>query len=256
MTEGLSFETWLAERKAATTTKHYKYWRSRMYKELGPEVNPQTIIRFYNNHPKPIVKGMLQNLAAYKEISVTIPTIRRTKAFKLPKTFEPEDENKVLEGVQRYKLALWCMAETGMRISEVMKLRRQDLKPGDNPRIIVQGKGGRERIANPSPHLIEALVTKVPPVKNPLGYVFPSPLNEGEHIKPDTVRFHIRKAFGKGNNPHRLRHTFATKLLEAGVDLRTIQELLGHANVNTTAIYTHVANPRAKEAARIAWRTQ
>ena len=150
---------------------------------------------------------------------------------------------------------------TGMRRSEVVRLKVSDI---DSKRMIirvVQGKGGKDRDLPLNPELLETLRAYWR-WRKPKIYLFPS---RGERRGPDVplsdkTVWHVcgdcaRKAgITKHVTPHTLRHSWATHLLEAGTDLRTIQMLLGHGDLETTARYFHLsrehlhaaANPLAK----------
>jgi site-specific recombinase XerD len=150
---------------------------------------------------------------------------------------------------------------TGMRRSEVVRIRVSDI---DSQRMIirvVQGKGGKDRDLPLSPELLETLRAYWR-WRRPKVYLFPS---RGERRGPDVPLSDktvwqvcgdaARKAgITKHVTPHTLRHSWATHLLEAGTDLRTIQMLLGHGDLETTARYIHLsqehlhaaANPLAK----------
>jgi site-specific recombinase XerD len=124
------------------------------------------------------------------------------------------------------------------------------LKPGDidSARMVIrvrQGKGKKDRYVTLSPTLLEIL-REYYKVYRPKGeWLFPN--RTGEYpIHPTAVQRACRKAarvagLNKRVTPHMLRHSFATGLLEEGTDLRTIQVLLGHGSLNTTAIYLHIA---------------
>jgi integrase/recombinase XerD len=140
----------------------------------------------------------------------------------------------------------------GLRISEVVALRLEDI---DSQRMVLrvrQGKGRRDRNVMLSPRLL-ALLREYWRVARPTEWLFPGDV-PGHPITAKTVHYICVQAaraagLGKHVTVHTLRHSFATHLLEAGTDIRTIQVLLGHRNLKTTAIYTHVA-PAAVEATR------
>ncbi len=133
----------------------------------------------------------------------------------------------------------------GLRSNEAKSLTWQDIN-FERGTIHVMGKGNRERFVPISNTLRIALFA----IKKDSGYVFPSRRTGGKLVD-------VRKAIAKAKKaagitltirPHLLRHTFATHLLEAGQDIRYIQALLGHAEISTTQIYTHVAQPHLAKA--------
>jgi site-specific recombinase XerD len=148
---------------------------------------------------------------------------------------------------QRYLMIFLCAYAGGLRISEVVNLRVQDI---DSQRMLIhirQGKGWRDRFVPLSPHLLETLRTYWQRYR-PQKWLFPGtpksqPLTAGSVTK-HCQRVSRAAGLGKRVTMHSLRHSYATHLLEAGVDLRSIQLLLGHRNLKTTAIYTHVSNER------------
>jgi len=136
-----------------------------------------------------------------------------------------------------------CMYYAGMRFQEVAALRRRDVH---DTHIRVMGKGSKERLIPISPALRKALdgySESVVTVDTDL--VFPSPVTG---LQITTIKSAMRLAKKRAGidrriTPHMLRHAFATHLLERGGDLRSIQMLLGHADISTTQIYTNVAIP-------------
>lgn len=132
----------------------------------------------------------------------------------------------------------------GLRVSEVVGLRIEDI---DSQRMVIrvrQGKGKKDRYVMLSPKLLP-LLREYWKAARPTGWLFPGQRSD-RPITANSVRracHQARAAAGieKHVTVHTLRHSFATHLLEAGTDLRTIQLLLGHRSLKTTAIYTHVS---------------
>ncbi len=143
---------------------------------------------------------------------------------------------------------------SGLRVSELCGLRRTDLAGADGT-ITVWGKGSRQRrvpISEPAADALErwlrdgrsAMVTD----ETPDDRVF---LNRrGRPLSPRDVRRLLDRRSPVPTHPHALRHTFATHLLDGGADLRAVQELLGHADLATTQIYTRVSRERLREVHR------
>ena len=133
----------------------------------------------------------------------------------------------------------------GLRVSEVARLRVEDI---DSKRMVIrvcQGKGQKDRYVMLSPQLLEILRDYCRKAVRLRGYLFPGAAPD-QPIATSSVLKACRRAaqhakLGKHVTVHTLRHSFATHLLEAGTDLRTIQVLLGHRSFNTTARYVHVA---------------
>jgi len=146
-------------------------------------------------------------------------------------------------------LAVSLMVATGVRVNEVVAIRCDDLDlPGGSLRIL--GKGRRERQVFFTNSWIVDLTRSYVEVRDALSVAHDQLLfnRDGEPLTPAAMRARLVKAavdagLGARVTPHMLRHTAATQLIEAGVDIRYIQRLLGHASLSTTEIYTHVTNP-------------
>jgi integrase/recombinase XerD len=153
-------------------------------------------------------------------------------------------------------LRLGCIIEliyaSGLRISECLSLSLAALAR-DPAYLIIKGKGGKERLAPLNDHARTAVkawleVRNAGPDKTS-PWLFPSRGASG-HLTPRRLGQLLEEAALAANidparvSPHVLRHAFATHLLEGGADLRTVQTLLGHADIATTQIYTHVATDR------------
>ena len=137
---------------------------------------------------------------------------------------------------------------SGLRLSELKNLRLEQLHL-DAGFIQVIGKGNKERVVPVGKKAIAALHRfleagrpKLVTAKSPAN-VFLTQRGTPLHIKNRVQRAGIERNL----TPHMLRHSFATHLLEHGADLRVIQELLGHANISTTEVYTHVTGNRLRE---------
>jgi site-specific recombinase XerD len=165
---------------------------------------------------------------------------------KLPVVLSTEEVVWFLEAVPSLKCraALTTAYAAGLRASEVASLKVADL---DSSRMVIrvqQGKGGRDRYVMLSPQLL-GILRAYWRLARPPYWLFPR--HDGEHpIHPTTLNAACRSAcaaagLGKRVTVHTLRHSFATHLLESGTDIRIIQALLGHRNVNTTARYAQVA---------------
>jgi site-specific recombinase XerD len=152
----------------------------------------------------------------------------------------------------KHRAILMTAYAAGLRISEVVALRVDDI---DSQRMVLrirQAKGRRDRYVMLSPRLL-ALLREYWQAARPTEWLFPGEI-PGRPLSVGTVhRVCVQAArdagLGKHVTVHTLRHSFATHLLEAGTDIRTIQVLLGHRNLKTTAVYTHVS-PLAVETTR------
>jgi site-specific recombinase XerD len=165
---------------------------------------------------------------------------------KIPAVLSSEEVVHLLEAAPgpKYKAALGVAYGAGLRVSEVVSLKVSDV---DSQRMLLkveQGKGRKDRLAMLSPQLLGLLRDWYRIARPPI-WLFPGqdPTN---HLKPRQLNRSVHAAahmagIGKRVTPHTLRHSFATHLLEQNVDIRVIQTLLGHAKLDTTALYTRVA---------------
>jgi integrase/recombinase XerD len=165
---------------------------------------------------------------------------------KAPVVLSQEEVARLLQAAPslKYKAALSVAYGAGLRVSEVANLKVSDIDSGRMMLRVEQGKGQRDRDVMLSPQLLQLLrewwKAARPPVwlfpgQNPINPVTPRQLNRAVTAAKDLA------GIAKRVSPHTLRHSFATHLLEQGVDIRVIQVLLGHAKLETTALYTRVA---------------
>lgn len=215
-------------RKTASIRTFYKY----LFRE-----------RFIDNNPA---------------ISLSAPK----KPKSLPKFLTIDEVEKILNNVNietpagfRNKVILELLWATGMRVSELSNLNFGDLNLEENE-IRVFGKGAKERIVLISDRAKQYLIQYIKTARNLLapGYDIGeinenSPLfinNTGYRLQNKTIRKTINEVVEKIElpkkvTPHVFRHSFATHLIENGADLRVVQELLGHAGISNTQIYTHIS---------------
>jgi site-specific recombinase XerD len=171
------------------------------------------------------------------------------KPQKLPIVLSPEEVLKFLSCVQsiKHRTILTICYAAGLRISEAIGLKVADI---DSKRMVIRvelGKGQKDRYVMLSPKLLEILRAWWP-VDKPKQWLFPGD-RVGNHITKDSVQQACQKArqrcgISKPITPHSLRHAFAVHLLESGTDVRTIQLLLGHRSLATTARYLRIATSK------------
>ncbi len=171
------------------------------------------------------------------------------KPQKLPIVLSAEEVLQFLGCVQslKHRTILTTCYAAGLRISEAIRLKPVHI---DSHRMVVrveQGKGQKDRYVMLSPRLLE-LLRDWWRVEKPKPWLFPGDI-AGQHISKDAVeqacqKAHRRSGIPKPITPHSLRHAFAVHLLESGTDVRTIQLLLGHRSLATTARYLRIATSK------------
>ena len=198
----------------------------------------------------------------YIESNPATALISPKKPKSLPKFLTPDEIEKILNNVKintpagfRNRVILELLWATGMRVSELSNLNFGDLNLEENE-IKVFGKGAKERIVLVSNRAKDYLIQYIKTARNLLapGYDIgevneKSPLfinNTGFRLQNKTIRNVINEVVEKIElpkkvTPHVFRHSFATHLIENGADLRVVQELLGHAGISNTQIYTHIS---------------
>ena len=208
-----------------------------------------------------ILNSFYNYLYINEEIANPFKKIKSPKKSKtLPDILSYEEIVKLMDSIcleddkgLRNKALLELMYSSGMRVSEVSSLKINDIN-FKRQSILVNGKGSKDRIVYFNNTTLKALQDFMSKVRGTLKdhdspYLFISLSNNGKG-EPLTERaiYEILKnqciiaGIYKDIHPHVLRHSFASHMLEAGADLKTIQELLGHSSLKTTQIYTHVAN--------------
>jgi site-specific recombinase XerD len=187
-----------------------------------------------------------------------LPLLKTPK--KLPVVLSPEDVTHLIEAAPNllYRTLLLLLYATGLRRAEAARLKVSDIDSSLMLIHVHQGKGSRDRELPLTQKVLDALREYWRAAKiKPRVYLFPTrkePTEQEKPISDKTVwnachEAALRAGLTKRIGPHTLRHSFATHLLEAGTDLRTIQLLLGHRCLKDTAIYLHLSLRHLRAAA-------
>jgi len=177
---------------------------------------------------------------------------RPKKEERIPSVLTKEEVKKLIDTLdnKKSKLMISLIYAAGLRVSELLNLQVNDLNFQEKIGHVKQGKGRKDRVFNIPEFLMDELKIQAENQKSRQE----EPLFSGSKGKLSSrniqkiVRLAGKKAdIQKQISPHTLRHSFATHLLESGVDIRKIQELLGHKDLSTTQIYTHISNEELKK---------
>lgn len=231
-----NFKPKTAKRKLASLKAFYHYLEYKSIIEINPFNRIRTKFREPLLLPKIIPLHTIENLLStmYKEYSLSHTAYQKKRALL---------DIAVSE----------TLFSTGMRISELCNLKSSDVELYDGT-IRIYGKGAKERliqIGNEDVLLIlEKYEAEYSSEINKSGYFFVNP--NATQLSDQAIRRMIKKYCSLASidlhiTPHMFRHTFATSLLEADVDIRYIQEMLGHSSITVTEIYTHVALSKQKD---------
>jgi site-specific recombinase XerD len=247
-------------RKFAPKTQHDYLQRVKnftAYLGRSPDTASSEDVRRYQLHLTasgvgvPTINQTVSTLRFFFKVTLRRPDLVERTTFvreprKLPVVLSPEEVVRLLDAAPglKYKAALSVAYGAGLRVSEVVALKVGDI---DSKRMIIrveQGKGRKDRYVMLSPHLLELLRAWYKAAR-PQGWLFPG----RDRVQPMTTRQLNRACHAAANmaeiskpvSMHTLRHSFATHLLEQNIDIRVIQVLLGHAKLDTTALYTRVA---------------
>jgi integrase/recombinase XerD len=235
--------------------KEFAAYYHRRPDQLGPKEISQFQLHLLRDR-KLAVRTVKQRVAAVRFFF--IHTLKRPylpSVFPYPKTpqrlpviLSQEEVQRMMDAATTlsHRTLLMTLYSTGMRRAEVTRLKVSDI---DSQRMMIhikQGKGGKDRDVPLSPKLLETL-REYWRWKKPRVYLFPGEAKQGSngnHLTPKAVYYACKGAARRAGihkkvGPHTLRHSFATHLLEFGADLRTIQLLLGHADIKHTTIYLH-----------------
>lgn len=271
------FTDWLSKNKLTTIKPHeltsQHIWDYRLYLSRQKGTNKQEyLMKSTQGYYLIALRGLLDYFAKRDIISlpsekITLPKETKEKAVKflnieqIEKLLLAPDVN-TLQGL-RDRAILETLFSTGLRVAELLSLNRSQInytgiKSGrsNDQEIPITGKGNRTRVVFFSNRALSWIIKYLDKRKDMDDALF---IHFRSRKDVDSARLtsvsaeRIVKKYAKITGldilatPHTIRHTFATDLLEQGLDLRTIQELLGHKNIATTQIYTHVTNKKLRD---------
>ena len=239
------------------TFESYTHICEKFFETLGEENTDEIFvedIKIYladlinEKHYSPSTISLIRSAIYFLFNEVLDRGLKKIKTPKIPKKLPvvaSKSELKILFSSlsTKSRLMVELLYASGLRVSELVSLKIEDLELDKLHGWVRDGKGGKDRIFIISEKLSFNLKKYL--IKNNLksGFVFKG--RSQDHMTTRNVQKIIhsavkRSGLSKKLTPHKLRHSFATHLLEAGNDIRVIQELLGHSNLQTTQIYTHV----------------
>lgn len=246
------------------TSKMYLFYNTKFleYIKKPPEAVDEDNIKEYlaykmsdhslSNASISLIKASLKFF--YAEIlGKNLALIKTPKASKkLPIVLTRQEIRDLLDNTEnsKHRLLIELLYSTGLRLSECVNLKYSDLDLNDGIGWVRMGKGAKDRIFIISGMFKRDLLEyKEKSGADGKGYIFSM---NGKKMSPRGIQHAIKKAakragIEKDVHVHTLRHSFATHLLEDGVDIRKIQTLLGHANLQTTQIYTQVSSEEIKK---------
>lgn len=256
------WERYLKARYAATTIAAYMHEARKFEREHGSllDAAPATILEYITGEGARVAASTVaRSLSALRAFyawallmgKVTESPVKDARGRKigrrLPRVLSESEASAIIEAdlSARDRAVILLMLLAGLRLTEVSRLCRRDVDLSSQS-VRVEGKGDKERVIPLHSDVVDALKTwlKAHP-RLPGDALFPGYKGSGlqrRAIESLVARAGEKAGLSKKVTPHMLRHTFATRLLRSGANLRQVQELMGHASVATTQIYTHITS--------------
>lgn len=226
------------------------------WNHLNEELNKDLLFRYVEhlthlNKSYSYIKNSIMSLMLFSELVLGIKLkndyLRKIKrSSKLPDVLSIEEVKKVIDAVEniKHKAILSLIYSCGLRLSECISLKITDI---DSSRMLIkiaQSKGKKERYVQLSPKLLDLLREYYKKYK-PINHLFQGQFKDEYSAR--SIQNILKRALQKCNikkriTVHSLRHSFATHLIEQGTDIRIVQEILGHKDIRTTQIYTHISS--------------
>ncbi|MBT8211039.1 MAG: site-specific integrase [Eudoraea sp.] len=228
------------------------YWKNRSLRQLD-NASVQRFIEVVVKRRNYGISSHRQLISALKhfgdrftQCAIQPATIKRpSKSRLLPTVLSKEEVIDLLRVTYnlKHRMILAILYSCGLRISEVLNLQLADIDFDRRQLVVRQSKGRKDRYLILAESTVPLLINYVSSYK-PVGYLFHG--GKGGKYSATSIRAFLKRScrragISKRVTPHTLRHSYATHLIENGVNLRLVQELLGHSKPETTMIYTHVA---------------
>lgn len=242
---------------SAKTIKSYVFHTSCFLKRMGMQAEHDEIQRYFAGlsekmDPRTVnlrisaVKFFYRNVLG-REMAITF--LKRPK--RIPEALTKNEVQRIITAASntKHRLIIETIYGCGLRVSEAAKLKKDDIRFEEGILFVRQGKGNKDRIVSLPFTLSKRLESYILLRNDENPYVFDS--SRGGRLTEATIEKIVDKAAGiagiiKNVHPHILRHSYATHLLENGTDIHIIQKLLGHSDVRTTEMYTHVSTALIK----------
>ncbi|MEM5777757.1 MAG: tyrosine-type recombinase/integrase [Candidatus Aenigmatarchaeota archaeon] len=233
------------------TMKSYVYY---VEKFLKSGLDVKSFLLRYSNKSDSTIRGVYFGLKFFyknvlkKDFSNETPLAKNAK--KLPVVLSKEEIKKMIYSKNnlKHRAIIMFLYYSGLRLNELINLKCNDIDIKRRVIYVKNAKGNKNRIVFLHNELIKIL--KLIKNKNNQNFLFIT--NKKTKYSPRTIELIIQNAAKKSGikkkvHPHILRHSFATHLLEKGLDIRNIQHLLGHKDLRTTQVYTHLLNKEIKK---------
>lgn len=263
----INYQSDIADFKAFMDTEHIKDWKDVNYSQIRGYL----MSLYRQDFKATTLSRKLSSLRSFYKFLVSedvvelnpftlVSTPKKDKG--LPKFLYYQDLANIIDSIElktpigvRDRLIFELLYATGIRVSELVNIKIPDINQTKQS-IIVLGKGNKERIVyygDYCQHILNKYLTEArPSLLKAKQSDFLLINNKFTGLTTRGIRLIIDRVINKTSlkthvSPHMLRHTFATHLLNEGADLLTVQELLGHVNLSTTSIYTHVSNEQLRK---------
>jgi integrase/recombinase XerD len=242
----------------------YSYY-VRRYLEWGGDLNARSALRFlarlrkegYSNRSLNLVVQALRAYFRFEGYDEEAEKLKPPKVPRsLPKALTRDEVKKLLSVIpptrKRDRLIVLLLYGAGLRVSELVNLKKSEVDLERGIIVVRGGKGAKDRVVPIPEFLVEEIRSYLETRSDSSEYLLVEERRKSKDKLSTKTIWYLLKKYGDRAGvevtPHKLRHSFATHMLERGVDIRAIQELLGHSNLSTTQIYTKVTVEHLKKA--------